>query len=86
MALVKHLTALFFFVGVIGVSSGTVYEVGDSHGWNNDSSVDYKTWASTKNFHVGDIIRKLFCFSIESLVLINGCRIYVFGSCFFQYW
>ncbi|KAE8009725.1 hypothetical protein FH972_006146 [Carpinus fangiana] len=60
MALVKHLTALFFFVGVIAVSSGTVYEVGDSDGWNNDGSVDYKTWASTKNFHVGDIIRFVY--------------------------
>ncbi|XP_059436138.1 mavicyanin-like [Corylus avellana] len=60
MVLVKHLTALFFFVGVIGVSSGSVYEVGDSHGWNNDSSVDYTSWASTKNFHVGDIIRFVY--------------------------
>ena len=61
MALFKNVMVLFFFFAlIIEVSFGAVYEVGDSRGWINDSSVDYKSWASTKEFHVGDIIRKLF--------------------------
>ncbi|KAI3526745.1 hypothetical protein L1887_06007 [Cichorium endivia] len=35
---------------------GEVYKVGGSAGWTNIGHVDYKTWASTKVFHVGDTI------------------------------
>uniref|UniRef100_A0A2N9H0B5 Phytocyanin domain-containing protein n=1 Tax=Fagus sylvatica TaxID=28930 RepID=A0A2N9H0B5_FAGSY len=61
MALFKNVMVLFFFFAlIIEVSFGAVYEVGDSRGWINDSSVDYKSWASTKEFHVGDIIRFVY--------------------------
>lgn len=35
-----------------------VYNVGDSDGWTSVSHVDYKHWADTKQFHVGDTISK----------------------------
>ncbi|KAL6966066.1 hypothetical protein U1Q18_044919 [Sarracenia purpurea var. burkii] len=35
---------------------GAVYEVGDSAGWTNTGHLDYKSWSSTKTFHVGDTI------------------------------
>ncbi|XP_071929088.1 chemocyanin-like [Coffea arabica] len=37
-------------------SKAHVYTVGDAAGWTNIGRVDYKTWAATKIFHVGDII------------------------------
>ncbi|PSS14617.1 Mavicyanin like [Actinidia chinensis var. chinensis] len=43
-------------MGVCGVSMGAVYKVGDSVGWTNAGHVDYKGWAASKTFHVGDII------------------------------
>ncbi|KAK7856782.1 mavicyanin [Quercus suber] len=60
MALVKNVMVLFFFLALIEVSFGVVYEVGDSRGWTNDSSIDYKSWASTKEFRVGDTIRFVY--------------------------
>ncbi|KAL8092694.1 mavicyanin-like [Apium graveolens] len=36
--------------------NGEVYTVGASDGWTSVSHVDYKHWADTKQFHVGDII------------------------------
>ncbi|KAL3531342.1 hypothetical protein ACH5RR_010664 [Cinchona calisaya] len=44
---------------VCGKSNGHVYKVGDSIGWTNVGHFDYKTWAATKTFHVGDIIGTL---------------------------
>ncbi|KAL6981547.1 hypothetical protein U1Q18_023174 [Sarracenia purpurea var. burkii] len=35
---------------------GAVYEVSDSAGWINTGHLDYKSWSSTKTFHVGDTI------------------------------
>ncbi|WOG94845.1 hypothetical protein DCAR_0314142 [Daucus carota subsp. sativus] len=35
---------------------GEVYKVGDSAGWTSVMDVDYKHWAETKTFHVGDTI------------------------------
>lgn len=50
-----------------GVSSGVLYTVGDIHGWSNHSDVNYKTWASSKQFHIGDFIRKLLSLSLSAL-------------------
>lgn len=36
---------------------GAVYTVGDSAGWTTIGNVNYKQWAATKTFDVGDIIR-----------------------------
>ncbi|XP_027121278.1 mavicyanin-like [Coffea arabica] len=38
------------------VCVGAVYKVGDSAGWTTIGNVDYKQWAATKNFRVGDVI------------------------------
>ncbi|MED6115968.1 hypothetical protein PIB30_095769 [Stylosanthes scabra] len=38
-------------------SHGAVYKVGDSAGWTIIGNVDYKAWASPKNFHV----KKNYC-------------------------
>ncbi|XP_052191048.1 mavicyanin-like [Diospyros lotus] len=38
------------------VSSASVYKVGDSAGWTTIGNVDYKQWAATKTFQLGDVI------------------------------
>ncbi|KAL3507912.1 hypothetical protein ACH5RR_033294 [Cinchona calisaya] len=50
--------ALFLLVvsASVQVSIGAVYKVGDSSGWTTIGNVDYKQWAATKTFQVGDII------------------------------
>ncbi|XP_047334089.1 mavicyanin-like [Impatiens glandulifera] len=35
---------------------GAIYNVGDSVGWTNNGSFNYKSWSSTKTFQVGDTI------------------------------
>ena len=45
-------------VAVVHVSNAAVYKVGDSAGWTTIGNIDYKQWAATKTFKVGDIIRK----------------------------
>ncbi|KAL6990474.1 hypothetical protein U1Q18_044420 [Sarracenia purpurea var. burkii] len=50
------LLVLVMVMAVCGVSMGAVYKVGDSAGWTNTDHLDYKSWSSTKTFHVGDTI------------------------------
>ncbi|KAL7210257.1 hypothetical protein ACSBR1_031759 [Camellia fascicularis] len=38
------------------VSMAAVYKVGDSAGWTIIGNIDYKAWAASKTFHVGDVI------------------------------
>ncbi|XP_052208387.1 mavicyanin-like [Diospyros lotus] len=38
------------------VCIASVYTVGDSAGWTSIANVDYKQWAATKTFQVGDVI------------------------------
>ncbi|KAL7598743.1 hypothetical protein Lser_V15G27272 [Lactuca serriola] len=52
MAVVMAVFLAAFTVAV----GGEVYKVGGSAGWTNIGHVDYKTWASTKTFRVGDTI------------------------------
>ncbi|KAF5727066.1 hypothetical protein HS088_TW22G00753 [Tripterygium wilfordii] len=52
-------TILVFMVSLMticGISYGVVYKVGDSDGWTSTPTIDYKDWASTKTFYVGDVI------------------------------
>ncbi|XP_074307170.1 mavicyanin [Silene latifolia] len=35
---------------------GAVYKVGDASGWTTIGNVDYKQWAATKTFHLGDVV------------------------------
>ncbi|KFK31254.1 hypothetical protein AALP_AA6G088600 [Arabis alpina] len=47
-------TSLLILVAVFGVAAGgTVHSVGDSSGWTI-MDVDYKFWASSRTFQVGD--------------------------------
>ncbi|KAG6645851.1 uclacyanin-3-like [Carya illinoinensis] len=45
---------LLSFMSAVGVCFGTVYKVGDSKGWTNETNVDYKVWSSNSTFFVGD--------------------------------
>lgn len=45
-------------MAAVNLSNAAVHKVGDSAGWTTIANVDYKQWAATKNFQVGDIIRK----------------------------
>ncbi|PIA44865.1 hypothetical protein AQUCO_01700441v1 [Aquilegia coerulea] len=57
MAFVKRLALVFFMViANLQVSKGVVYKVGDSSGWTIPGNVDYKKWAASKTFHIGDTI------------------------------
>ncbi|XP_047308334.1 mavicyanin-like [Impatiens glandulifera] len=52
------LVLLFAFPApAIITGAAVVYRVGDSAGWTTIGNVDYKLWAATKTFQVGDIIR-----------------------------
>ncbi|KAL6191160.1 hypothetical protein ACLB2K_037551 [Fragaria x ananassa] len=42
---------------VLQVSYATEYKVGDSAGWTTIGNVNYKEWAATKTFRVGDVIK-----------------------------
>ncbi|KAK3184534.1 hypothetical protein Dsin_031820 [Dipteronia sinensis] len=48
------------------ISSAAVYKVGDSAGWTTIGNVDYKMWAATKDFQVGDIILTTFSSTLQS--------------------
>ncbi|KAK3193790.1 hypothetical protein Dsin_025100 [Dipteronia sinensis] len=56
MALAKKMLAFLVMTALFGVSMAAVYKVGDSAGWTMMGNVDYDKWASTKNFHSGDVI------------------------------
>lgn len=66
MGMVGRGFSLLFMVAVatniLPLSFAAVYKVGDSAGWTTIGNVDYKKWASTKTFRVGDIIREFFSF------------------------
>ncbi|KAL3812643.1 hypothetical protein ACJIZ3_013911 [Penstemon smallii] len=47
---------LFFMLISLQFSNGAVYKVGDSAGWTTIGNVDYKQWAVTKTFRIGDVI------------------------------
>lgn len=40
----------------VEISFGAIYKVGDSAGWTTIGNVDYKQWAASKTFELGDII------------------------------
>ncbi|XP_010493895.1 PREDICTED: mavicyanin-like [Camelina sativa] len=49
-------SALVCLVVMGRLSGAAVYKVGDSAGWTTIANVDYKLWASTKTFHIGDTV------------------------------
>ncbi|CAN6970185.1 hypothetical protein IGI04_033365 [Brassica rapa subsp. trilocularis] len=52
----RTVMALACMVVMLGLSKAAVYKVGDSAGWTTITNVDYKLWASTKTFHIGDTV------------------------------
>ncbi|KAH7577546.1 hypothetical protein JRO89_XS01G0265200 [Xanthoceras sorbifolium] len=60
MALAKKMLAFLLITALFRVSLCAVHKVGDSAGWTTIGNVDYKKWASAKNFHVGDVISNDF--------------------------
>ncbi|XP_022999862.1 mavicyanin-like [Cucurbita maxima] len=55
---VAALMAAVFVVITMGpeLAAATVYKVGDAAGWTIIGGVDYKQWAATKTFQVGDAV------------------------------
>ncbi len=62
MALVKRAVVLLLMMALFQVMDAAVYKVGDSAGWTIIGNVDYKQWAATKTFQVGDTIGNSFEF------------------------
>ncbi|KAI3469554.1 hypothetical protein Pfo_026217 [Paulownia fortunei] len=52
----RAVAVLCFIFVWFQLSTGAVYKVGDSAGWTTIGNVDYKQWAVTKTFQLGDII------------------------------
>ncbi|MBA0570714.1 hypothetical protein Golob_004330 [Gossypium lobatum] len=47
---------LILMPALLRLSLAAVYKVGDSAGWTTIGNIDYKQWATTKTFQVGDVI------------------------------
>ncbi|KAK0608911.1 hypothetical protein LWI29_037922 [Acer saccharum] len=71
-ALALVLMATATLLSLFQISSAAVYKVGDSAGWTTIGNVDYKTWAATKTFQVGDIIQISSNVSSSNRVLISS--------------
>ncbi|KAK2404907.1 Cupredoxin superfamily protein [Trifolium repens] len=58
MALVERAMVLSIVMMMVAmqISHAAVYKVGDSAGWTTLGNIDYKKWAATKNFQIGDTI------------------------------
>lgn len=59
---------------------GEVYNVGDSAGWTSVLDVDYKHWAESKKFHVGDTISK-FLTLVLYMICALSCTLCLSGVC-----
>ncbi|TMW98855.1 hypothetical protein EJD97_003388 [Solanum chilense] len=54
---IPKMTLLFLILACfMQLCFGVVYKVGESAGWTTIGNVDYKQWAATKTFQVGDVI------------------------------
>ncbi|XP_038718176.1 early nodulin-like protein 1 [Tripterygium wilfordii] len=74
MALKREALGLVFMISLMvlcGACYGAVYRVGDSAGWTNQGGVDYKSWASSKTFYVGDIIVFEYDKGRDNVVLLS---------------
>lgn len=72
MAMANGALALILIMASLHVeiSFGAVYKVGDSAGWTTIGNVDYKQWAASKTFELGDIISKFSQFVFMICVCI----------------
>lgn len=70
MALAERDVVLFIVIMItLQVSYAVVYKVGDSAGWTTLGSIDYKKWAATKNFQIGDTISKFCSLQLHALFI-----------------
>lgn len=60
MASTKFFVALALISAVVAPALATDFIVGDENGWR--TNFDYKTWAASKEFHVGDNLSMLNTF------------------------
>lgn len=58
---IRNVVALLMIKTLCQATFAVVYEVGDSAGWTLPiwGNVDYDKWASSKKFHVGDVLGML---------------------------
>ncbi|KAB2062006.1 hypothetical protein ES319_A10G124800v1 [Gossypium barbadense] len=59
---------LILMPALLRLSLAAVYKVGDSAGWTTIGNIDYKQWAATKTFQVGDVIH-----CPKTMTAILGC-------------
>ncbi|KAF8388029.1 hypothetical protein HHK36_026695 [Tetracentron sinense] len=71
MAFLQRAMVLFLVMAALRVSFATVYKVGDSAGWTTIGNVDYKKWASTKTFHVGDTVLFEYNSQFHNVMQVN---------------
>ncbi|XP_060676311.1 blue copper protein-like [Ziziphus jujuba] len=62
---------LVLLLSFCGSCFGAFYKVGDSQGWTSKGSVDYKTWASTKQFQVGDVLNFEYDPQVNNVVRVT---------------
>lgn len=67
----RAVVLVMMMVALCGVvAMGEVYKVGESNGWTNTAPIfDYKAWAASKTFHVGDTISAFSLFSLFPFLL-----------------
>ncbi|XP_027367378.1 mavicyanin-like [Abrus precatorius] len=74
MALVERGVVLFFLVmAALQVSYAAIYKVGDSAGWTTLGNIDYKKWAATKSFQIGDTI--IFQYNAQFHNVMRGTHV-----------
>jgi len=54
----KAVVFLLMMMAAFQISHAAVHKVGDSSAWTIIGNIDYRKWAATKNFQVGDTISK----------------------------
>lgn len=65
MASTSLLVAFAIISAIVAPALATDFVVGDDNGWT--TNFDYKTWAATKEFHVGDRLSMIT--TLESVTL-----------------
>ncbi|KAF7153847.1 hypothetical protein RHSIM_Rhsim01G0274500 [Rhododendron simsii] len=72
------LVLLMVALGGVVSTMGEVYKVGEANGWTNTAQFNYKAWAATKTFHVGDTILFQYKKQFQNVVRVTHKN---FNSC-----
>nr|GFA12146.1 mavicyanin-like [Tanacetum cinerariifolium] len=59
------------FTAAVEANGGEVYLVGEGRGWTSIGHIDYKTWAATKHFQVGDSIVFRYAKKFHNVVRVS---------------